>query len=1093
MPVFDNISYFVKDDLKKTLAPGAKVSVAAACFSIYAYRELKAQLSDVDEFRFLFTSPTFTAENEPKAKREFYIPRLSRERSIYGSDFELKLRNELTQKAIAIECAEWIRSKAIFKSNATGNAIQGFLNVTAKEDNLTYMPLNGFTTIDLGCERGNNAFNFVSRIDAPQSQMFLNAFNSVWNNPTQVQDVTEAVLENITAAYRENSPEFLYFITLFNIFSEFLEDISEDVLPNEGVGFRNSQIWTKLFDFQRDAVLAIINKLEKYNGCILADSVGLGKTFSALGVIKYYEDRNKNVLVLCPKKLSGNWNTYKGNYVNNPVAGDRLRYDVLFHTDLSRSRGESNGIDLARLRWDTYDLIVIDESHNFRNGGQVYGEDMRENRYLQLLNKAIKPGVKTKVLMLSATPVNNRFTDLRNQLALAYEGMPELWNDKLETAHSINEIFRQAQREFNAWSKLPNDERTLDKLLSRLDFDFFELLDSVTIARSRKHIEKYYNSDAIGKFPDRLPPISPRPSLTDLPSAINYTEIYEQLQTLSLMVYLPSNFILDSKRAKYEEKYGRDMGNTIFSQLDREKGIQRLTSIGLLKRLESSVFSFRLTLERILNLNKATLRSIDSFVHGHGGDIEYDAIAEDVQEISEDDEDAPFSVGRKVRIALTDMDYVSWRTYLARDVDILELLISMVGDITPEHDNKLQALKSMIDGKIANPINDGNRKVIVFTAFTDTARYIYENISGYMKSRHHLHTAMISGTGDGLTTLPGRKPDMNTILTLFSPVSKEKNLLCPDNPHEIDLLIATDCISEGQNLQDCDYLVNYDIHWNPVRIIQRFGRIDRIGSRNASIQMVNFWPDMELDDYIKLKSRVEARMKITVMTATGDDNIIDAEDRELEYRKRQLERLQKEVVDLEEMNTGINILDLGLNEFRLDLLDYVKRNDELDKAPHGLHAVVKATKDCPPGVIFILKNLNQGVNIDRQNRIHPFYMVYLNQNGETVVNHLEPKRLLDELRLLCKGFSEPLMELCRPFNRETKDGRNMKAYSKLLGDAIASIVAKKEESDIDSLFSFGETSALENPIRGLDDFELICFFVVKTEDNLQSSFNKNNV
>lgn len=1079
MPVFDNITTFVKDDLKKELTPGAKVSIAAACFSIYAYRELKSQLSKIEEFRFLFTSPTFTTENEPKAEREFYIPSLSRERSLYGSDFELKLRNELTQKAIAIECAEWIRSKARFKSNATGNAIHVFINVASQADCMTYTPLNGFTTIDLGCERGNNAFNFISRIDAPQSRIFLDAFNSLWGNTSQVQDVTETVLQNITATYKENSPEALYFVTLYNIFREFLEDISEDVLPNDGVGFRGSQIWTKLYDFQRDAVLAIINKLEKYNGCILADSVGLGKTFSALGVIKYYEDRNKSVLVLCPKKLAGNWNTYKGNYVNNPVAGDRLRYDVLFHTDLSRQKWDSNGLDIARLRWDTYDLIVIDESHIFRNGGQVYGEDRRENRYLQLLNKAIKPGVKTKVLMLSATPGNNKFTDLRNQLQLAYEGMPELWDDKLDTTHSVNEIFRQAQKEFNAWSKLPPEERTLDKLLSRLDFDFFELLDSVTIARSRKHIEKYYDSSAIGQFPDRLPPISPRPSLTDLPSAINYTEIYEQLQQLSLMVYLPSNFILPSRRDKYEKKYGRDMGNTVFSQLDHEKGIQRLAGIGLLKRLERSVFSFRQTLDRILDLNKSTLRSIDAFQGGQGDTIEYDELAEDVREIAEDDEESPLIVGRKVKIALEDMDYISWRKYLKDDIDTLELLISMVGDIMPVHDNKLQELKKLIDEKVARPTKPGNRKVIVFTAFTDTAKYLYENISGYVRTKHHMHTAMISGTGDEQTTLSGKKPDMNTILTLFSPISKEKALLCPENPGEIDVLIATDCISEGQNLQNCDYLIKYDIHWNPVRIIQRFGRIDRIGSRNASIQRVNFWPDLALDDYIKLKALVEARMKISALAGTWDDNIIDAEERELEYRRRQLERLQHEVVDLEEINTGINILDLGLNEFRLDLLDYVKHHEDCEKAPHGLHAVVKATEDCPPGVIFILKNLNQGVNIDRQNRIHPFYMVYLNQSGETVINHLEPKRLLNELRLLCKGSTEPLMKLCRPFSKETKDGRNMKAYSKLLGDAIASIVARKEESDIDSLFSFDETSALENPIRGLDDFELICFLVVK--------------
>ncbi len=523
------------------------------------------------------------------------------------------------------------------------------------------------------------------------------------------------------------------------------------------------------------------------------------------------------------------------------------------------------------------------------------------------------------------------------------------------------------------------------------------------------------------------------------------------------------------------------MGNTVFSQLDREKGIQRLTSIGLLKRLESSVHSFRMTLERILVLNKSTIQRIEAFENGTASSIDYDAMSDDFEGALEDDEDSSFTVGRKVKIALEDMDYVSWRSYLEEDIANLELLIGMIDDITPEHDNKLQVLKSLIDAKIAHPINDSNKKILIFTAFTDTASYLFEHISTYVKDKHHLHTAMISGTGNDQTTLPGKKPDMNTILTLFSPVSKEKNLLCPDNPDTIDILIATDCISEGQNLQDCDYLVNYDIHWNPVRIIQRFGRIDRIGSINSAIQLVNFWPDLELDEYINLKARVEARMKISVMTATGDDNIIDAEASELEYRKKQLERRQKEVVDLEEMNSGINILDLGLNEFRLDLLDYVKHDGDCEKTPHGLHAIVQANDDCPPGVIFILKNLNEGVNVDRQNRLHPFYMVYLTQEGTTAINHLEPKKLLDVLRLLCKGQSSPLMGLCRQFNKETRDGKNMKAYSRLLGDAIASIISRKDESDIDSLFSFGETSALQNPIKGLDDFELICFLVVAKE------------
>ena len=1086
MQMFDNINEFVKDDLKKEIRSGSKVSIAAACFSIYAYQELKEQLEQVKELRFIFTSPTFTTEHAPKEKREFYIPRQQREQTLCGSDFEIKLRNELTQKAIARECADWIRQKVKFKSNISGDIMQGFVNVANDKANSTYQPFAGFTTVDLGCERGNNAFNYVMKIDTPESQKFLQTFNSLWNNSASMQDVTDVVIDNISVAYRENAPEFIYFVALYNIFSEFLEDISEDILPNEGVGFRDSLIWKKLYDFQKDAVLAIINKLEKYNGCILADSVGLGKTFSALAVIKYYENRNKNVLVLCPKKLASNWNTFKGNYVNNPIAGDRLRYDVLYHTDLSRNSGVSNGIELDRLRWDTYDLIVIDESHNFRNGGNGVDDDddddfRKENRYTRLMNRVIRPGVRTKVLMLSATPVNNRFNDLKNQIALAYEGKSAQWDEKLATTHSIDEIFRQAQKEFNAWSKRPAEERTADALLDRLDFDFFELLDSVTIARSRKHIEKYYDMSAIGRFPVRLPPDSPRPALTTLPGAINYNEIYEQLQELSLMIYLPSKFIFDSARDKYGISDDSEESN--LSQLGREMGIHHLMSVGLLKRLESSVYSFRLTLERIKTLNVQTIRIIDRFEKCRDADLfEFSDLAAEAAMETDDDAADLFTVGRKVKINLADMDFVSWRGYLARDIETLDLLISMIKDITPEYDNKLQNLLQRIGDKINHPINPGNRKIIIFTAFADTVEYLYKYVSSYVTKNCGLHTAMITGDADGRSTVPKLNMDINTVLTLFSPVSKEKYLIFPDNHDEIDILIATDCISEGQNLQDCDYLINYDIHWNPVRLIQRFGRIDRIGSRNEYIKLVNYWPDMTLDDYIRLKDRVETRMKITIMTATGDDDPINAEDHvDLEYRRRQLERLQNEVVDIEEMNTGITIMDLGLNEFRLDLLDYVKKDDSCNKAPHGLHAVVPSSDDCPPGVIFVLRNVNPGVNIDKQNRLHPFYMVYLREDGEVVCHHLAPKKLLDTMRLLCKGKTEPLKTLCRDFNRETRDGKKMDRYSKLLGDAIHSIICKKEEGDIDSLFSTGGTSALENTISGLHDFELICFLVVKEE------------
>ena len=1076
MEIFDNITKVVRDDLKENIKPRSKVSIAAACFSIYAYKELKSQLEKVDEFRFIFTSPTFIKEKAEKQKREFYIPRLSRENSLYGTEFEIKLRNEMTQKAIARECADWIRKKATFKSNVTGENMGGFMTVDSPVEQTAYMPINGFTTVDIGCERGNNSYNMVNSMEAPFSTQYMQLFETLWNDKEKIQDVTETIISNISTAYNENSPEFIYFMTLYNVFSEFLDDISEDVLPNDATGFKQSKIWNMLYDFQRDAVLAIINKLEKYNGCILADSVGLGKTFTALAVIKYYENRNKTVLVLCPKKLCENWNTYKDNYVNNPIASDRLNYAVLFHTDLSRSGGVSNGIDLDRLNWGNYDLVVIDESHNFRNGAGTHA-NTQENRYVKLMDKVIRAGVKTKVLMLSATPVNNRFTDLKNQLALAYEGNSEFINEQLDTKKPIEEIFRQAQKAFNAWSKLEPEARTTDALLRTLDFDFFEVLDSVTIARSRRHIEKYYNTEEIGKFPERLKPISKRPGLTDLNDAINYNEIYEQLMQLTLCIYTPSHYIFPSKMSKYVD-LTHNKGNNL-TQKGREQGIRRLMSINLLKRLESSVYSFSLTLARIRDLIQDTIDAINQFEKY--GKAELDMYEANDNDFDMDDGNTEFfTVGKKVKIDLADMDYKTWRAELRYDADTLELLTLMVADITPEHDLKLQTLFKLLDEKMANPINEGNKKVLIFSAFSDTAEYLYDQVASYMKNNYGLDTAVITGTIDGRTTIKGLKATLNNVLTCFSPISKSRDVLMPGSTEEIDVLIATDCISEGQNLQDCDYLVNYDIHWNPVRIIQRFGRIDRIGSRNQYIQLVNFWPDMTLDDYINLKSRVETRMKISVMTSTGDDDLINPEEKgDLEYRKQQLKRLQDEVVDIEDMSTGISIMDLGLNEFRLDLLEYIKTHEDLAKKPKGLHAVVPATEENPEGVIFVLRNINNNINIDNQNRIHPFYMVYIGIDGEVVCDYLNPKKLLDTVRLLCRGKSEPVLELCGKFNKETDDGRNMKEVSQLLSDAINSIIDVKEESDIDSLFSAGGTSALMSEINGLDDFELICFLVVK--------------
>lgn len=1076
---FNNITERVIDDLKQVLSSGnSQISIAAASFSIYAYEALKEELEKVDSVNFIFTSPTFNTDKTEKQKREFYIPKLNRERSLFGSDFEIRLRNQLTQRAIARECADWIRRKARFKTNITHGSMNSFINIKDGDETYTYMPFNEFTTTELGLDRGNNICPMVVGMPGHSStDMFLKNFAELWKDKEKFQDVTDKVIENIETVYKENAPAFIYFITLYNIFNEFLEDISEDVLPNEATGFKNSVIWNKLYNFQRDAALAIINKLEKYNGCILADSVGLGKTFTALAVIKYYENRNRNVLVLCPKKLNDNWQTFRSNYKNNPVLADRLRYDILFHSDLSRDKGLSNGLDLERVNWGNYDLIVIDESHNFRNGGRFDNDDedddFKENRYARLMNKVIRSGVKTKVLMLSATPVNNRFSDLKNQLQLAYEGRAENINGLLNTGKSIDGIFRDAQTAYSKWAKLPSERRTTEKLVDSLSYDFFQLLDAVTIARSRSHIIKYYDTNDIGKFPKRLPPISRRPKLTDLDDAITFSDIAGQLEKLNLSIYTPSLFIFDSVK----DNYGIDFQGEGLTIDGREKGIRKLMAINLLKRLESSVNSFRLTLTRIHDFIKDSIAAIDKFQKEGYGTIDITEFSEDLD--TEDAENDPF-VGRKSKINLRDMDYISWRRDLKADLEVLEYLISKLRAITPQHDAKLQQLVADLKHKFEHPINGSNRKVLIFTAFADTANYLYDQLSGRILDDCGLHTALITGSTEGKCTLPKLRCTFNDILTYFSPLSKDRDAIHPNDTREIDVLIATDCISEGQNLQDCDYLINYDIHWNPVRIIQRFGRIDRIGSKNDVIQLVNYWPDMELDEYIKLKGRVESRMKATVITSTGDDNLLsDNEKGDLEYRRNQLKKLQNEVIDIEDMDTGVNIMDLGLNEFRLDLLANLKEHPNMDLTPFGMSAVVSASELVEPGVIYVLKNKNNGVNIDHSNLLHPFYMVYISHTGTVICDHLSPKKLLDKMRYACKDKTVPDMALCKQFNKETRDGKYMRHYSDLLQSAIESIVTVKEESDMDDFLNGVHGDLFAGEIKGLDDFELICFLVIK--------------
>lgn len=1078
---FDNRTEKVGDDLKVSVKKGSRLNIAAGIFSIYGYECLKNELSKIDNLRFIFTDPTFIENDKNKREhKQFQINSILRQKALSGTQFEINLKNELKGKSIAKECKKWIEKKVEFRSNIGRKYIQPHLNLSDNESRFVYTGMNEFSSTGLGYEKDNSILNHIIKTDDFETtKQYFQNFEEIWNDKDLLKDVTEEVIGYISDLYKENSPEFIYYLTLYNIFNEFLEDISEDELANEKTGFKQSVIWNKLYDFQRDAVLGVINKLERYNGCILADSVGLGKTFTALGVIKYYQERNRTTLVLCPKKLGDNWQTFLNNYDDNSLLKDRLNYDVLYHTDLLRDRGQSNGIDLSRINWGNYDLVVIDESHNFRNNDP---RKDRETRYHKLLNQVMKTGVKTKVLMLSATPVNNRFTDLKNQLALAFEGHTGDVDDKMDIGKSIDSILKNAQTVFNEWMKTPEDQRTSQQLLQKLNnnFDFFKLLDSVTIARSRRHIEKYYNIDAIGKFPNRLKPVTHRANITSLNDFIEIKELYNELTRLNMSVYSPFDYILDSKKEFYGYIYDTNISDKVsFKQLHREKNLQTLMRVNLLKRLESSVDSFRITLNKFITGISNTIQRIEDFESN--GNSTYTEI-EDINDLNLDAEsddwlNDEFSIGDKIKINLEDMNTSGWKIDLQSDLEIAKAILEEMDRVTPEYDSKLIDLKEKIAYKIANPINEGNKKILIFSAFADTVNYLYENLAGYLKKEFGLESAKITGSDQNKSTLNIHN-GFNNILINFSPISKERR---DKTAPEIDILIATDCISEGQNLQDCDTLINYDIHWNPVRIIQRFGRIDRIGSINNDIRLINFWPQLSLDDYINLKNRVESKMFMVDATATGEDNVLTNKSSDLIFRKKQLEKLQEEIIDLEEMGAGVSITDLGLNDFRMDLVNYIKENGDFEKVANGIHTVCKKDieRGIVGGVIFVLKNINQDVNIKNTNQLHPFYLVYINDAGEVISNHLNVKNTLDILRKISKGEKMPIEEVYELFNEETNDGKNMKKYSELLNRSIESILNVKDEGDVESLFSPGGTTALLNNIKGLEDFELISFTVIK--------------
>lgn len=1060
----------VYKELEKHIRKGSKVSTISAYFTMYAYSALKKELDKIDEMRFIFTTPSFS-KNKDKEAREYEIVN----NNIFGNEFELKLRNEMTQSAVAKDCAKWLKDKVEIKSFKEPNVAQPrMIHVHNKsEEDIVINGSVDFTTDGLGITGSNRADfnNFMAGEEFTDSQLL--SFDTLWNNEMVLTDVKDKLLKQMEVMYEENSGEFIYFKSLYHIFYNYLDELDEDNIVKKGNKLKETKIWNTLYQFQQDAVIGAIDKIEKYNGCILADSVGLGKTFTALAIIQYYELRNDRVLVLVPKKLRENWTIYTLNDKRNIFAEDRFRYDVLNHTDLSRERGFSGNIDLKTINWENYDLVVIDESHNFRNNPAVKD---RVTRYQRLMNDVIKQGHKTKLLMLSATPVNNKMNDIKNQIAFITEDK----DNALEEIgiSSINHTLKNAQAIFNQWSKLDDNARTGEKFVDMMDLDYFKLLDTLTIARSRKHIEKYYDLAEIGEFPNRLDPINESSDIDIKKEFPTLNEINNEIERLNLSVFSPFLYILPQKREDYAKKYDIAIGEgkSVFKQTDREKSLIQLMRINLLKRMESSIHSFKLTIEKLLFKINKTLEKIDN-ISEYNEDIDISLID------PEEDEYDELMFGKKTKVLLQDMDLIKWKQDLKLDKEKLEFLFAQSKEVDCLRDEKLADLKKVISNKIENPINEDNKKILIFTAFADTAKYLYENISQWIFDNYGLYAALVTGSGDNKTNLKAvRNTDIDEILTSFSPISKNRNIINPEMTEEIDILIGTDCISEGQNLQDCDYLINYDIHWNPVRIIQRFGRVDRIGSKNKDIQLVNFWPNMELDEYINLKGRVENRMVMVDVSATGEENIIVNNDKvmnDLEYRKNQLEKLKDQVIDLEDVSDAISITDLTFNDFKIELMEYMKEHrKELDNAPFGIYSIVPA-EEFEPGAIFLLRQVKGVKESKDKNALTPYYLVYISEDEEVKLNYIQSKKILDYYQKLCSGKKEVFRNLVESFDRETDNGRQMDKYSQLLKESIENIIGKKQETGVRSLFTKGGTSPVKNNIEGLEEFELISFLILK--------------
>ncbi len=1041
-------------ELKDLIQPGSDLSLITDQFTIYAFMFLSDKFKDINSLRILWT-------NQQEDKVRF----------IFGSPDEVEFKNQFLLRFAGETCAAFLKEKAEIKPSSP--SLKMLLGKKDTSFSASFIS-NGFTSENLGLVATTQ--KTITELksekeEQPIIDQYQLLFDLQWNQA--VKDLKAELLKELERAYNDYSPEFLYQFTLSRIF-EGVDEVSTDQHEISQIGLTNSKIWNELKPFQQDGALGAITKIKKYNGCILADSVGLGKTYEALAVIKYFLCRNGNarILVLCPKKLRENWRIFAVNESENFFHEDSLRFDLLSHTDLSRNHGLVGDLNLERVNWGNYDLVVIDESHNFRNDN---------SRYKKLMEEVVSKGLKTKVLLLSATPVNNKMNDLKHQIYVLTENRDDAFD--AEGIPSIAKLMTGVQREFNNWIEGDRNPDQLLEALSTKHPKYFDLLDKVSIARCRRHIRSFYGENI--HFPERLQPDN-TPVADNNGGALSDIEaLVEEMNRLNLGLYAPITYLRSDNGIpeKYAEKYDNRLSEgKIFKQADREKSLIYLMRVNLLKRLESSSSSFGLTTKSILDKIDDVLHRIER-TQGYLED--FNEIPAELEDLREE-----LSVGKKVRIEIQDMDTIRWKNDLENDKGILESILRKVQADGPATDPKLNLLKEKITQKIQNPINQGNKKVLIFTAFADTASYLYDHIANWTEMEFGIYTALVTGgAASDKSNLPrvqnGRggnyKTDFNYLLTNFSPVSKRRETTYPNCQEQIDILIATDCVSEGQNLQDCDYLINYDIHWNPVRIVQRFGRIDRMGSTNQRIQMANFWPMDDLDTYIKLRGRVEGRAVMVDMAGTGGDNVITEVGQELDaleetdnYRVKQLQELKdNKDIEIDDLGGGLSISDFTYNDFKSDLHRFLKeKQDAAINTPEGIHTILQipnSEETIEEGVIFCIKQRDKDT----------FLLIYLNKQGEVVMNYNRRKKILDLCKKLCLNNSKVDEILAKQLAKETKQYSDMRTYRDLFQKAIVGIIGKSTEEGERTLYQVGGTV----PAAGLsaipENYELVSFFILR--------------